>query len=102
MALDFQHWSSSRRITTMLTPKSLIALSAIACSLLTGSAVAGPDWSIIERARATKQTEKAEMAGNKRVTYSYGPRAPYSPPPSPPHAAKPLPAAAVVVDNAAQ
>jgi hypothetical protein len=68
----------------MQTPKTLAILSAIAFSLATGSAAAGPDWSTIERARAEKQTGKTKNAGgsevgSKRVGYSYGPRAPYQP-----------------------
>lgn len=69
----------------MQTPKTLAVLSAIAFSLVAGSAVAGPDWSTIERARAAKQTEKAKIAGgadpgSQRAGYAYGPRAPYIPP----------------------
>lgn len=44
--------------------KPLIALSVIAISLLaeSGSAIAGPDWATIERARAAKQAEQAQRA----------------------------------------
>lgn len=42
--------------------KSLIAVSAMAASLLAGSAVAGPDWAAIERGRAAKQAEQGEQA----------------------------------------
>lgn len=69
----------------MQTPKTFAVLSAIVFSLVAGSAVAGPDWSAIERARAAKQAENAKSAGgadpgSNRAGYTYGPRAPYSPP----------------------
>lgn len=68
----------------MQTRKTLVAFSTIVFSLVTGSAVAGPDWSTIERARTAKQAEQAEsksgMEASSKRAYFYGPRAPYPPP----------------------
>lgn len=70
----------------MKTHQTLAAFSAIAFSLAMGSAVAGPDWSNIERARAAKQAEAEKSTGQanpgtKQVRYSSSPRAPFSPAP---------------------
>lgn len=57
------------------------AFALLSLALTAGSAIAGPDWAIIERARAAKQQEKASVAESaKRPVYSQGPRAPYTPP----------------------
>lgn len=41
--------------------KTLLASSIIATSLLAGTAVAGPDWDVIKRARAVKQPEQTQL-----------------------------------------
>jgi len=68
----------------MTTPKSLAALAILVSSLAAGSALAGPDWSIIERGRAAKQAGNAGIppAADKRAVYSNGPRSPYLQPQS--------------------
>ncbi|MDY0014256.1 MAG: hypothetical protein RBS40_15380 [Rhodocyclaceae bacterium] len=69
----------------MKTRQTLIALIATTTALLAGSAMAGPDWSAIERARANKQTQPAKaipanwQAGpqGSLTLQSHGPRPQY-------------------------
>lgn len=77
----------------MKTTQTLAAFSAITFSLVMGSAVAGPDWSTIERGRSTKQAELKKSAGgeassSRQMLYSNSPRAPFSPPYKPLDVAK--------------
>lgn len=46
----------------MKSNKIIIALTTVTFVLLAEAAVAGPDWAVIERARAAKQMEQAEQA----------------------------------------
>lgn len=87
----------------MPNSKHLAGLAAVVFCLLAESAVAGPDWSMIERARTAKQAEKTASASGTPVSskraYAYGPRAPYSPP----YAAKlggSMPAKAIMAESA--
>lgn len=46
----------------MKPKKIIIALTALTFTLLADTAFAGPDWAVIERARAAKQVEQADQA----------------------------------------
>lgn len=66
----------------MKTHQILATFSAFAFSLAMGTAVAGPDWTSIERARAAKQAEAGKITGQvdsstKQVRYSNSPRSPF-------------------------
>ncbi|MDZ7657362.1 MAG: hypothetical protein U0997_15620 [Sulfurimicrobium sp.] len=45
----------------MKLKKTLLASSIITTSLMAGAAFAGPDWDVIERARAVKQAEQTRL-----------------------------------------
>jgi hypothetical protein len=80
------------------------AFALLSLALTAGSAIAGPDWAIIERARAAKQQDKAGLSGvaesAKRPVYSQGPRAPYTPPVAfTTEAAEPVATKAVIAAN---
>ncbi|QDF98520.1 hypothetical protein CJ010_19245 [Azoarcus sp. DD4] len=64
--------------------KMLTGLMAVTLSLLAGSALAGPDWAAIERARAERKAQATakpalEVAEQKVLPVNHGPRAEFRP-----------------------
>lgn len=64
--------------------KTLTGLTALTLCLLTNSAVAGPDWAAIERARAERKAQAPAkpavgLAEQKVAPLNHGPRAEFRP-----------------------
>lgn len=76
--------------------KMLTGLTAITLSLTAGSAFAGPDWALIERARAERKAQLAkpvEATAEKKAgvqPIAHGPRAEFRPVAAAKEAAEPV------------